>query len=81
MRRRIVIEMDVEETEIFNDILKMVAERTDSNVECTIKQEIIPEKISREIQIPSFMNQSKVVSGQGKGMREALHKRGVMSHG
>lgn len=81
MKKRIVIEMDVEETEIFNDILKMVAEGTDSNVECTIKQEIIPEKISREIQIPSFMNQSKVVSGQEKGMREALHKRGVMQHG
>lgn len=81
MRKRIVIEMDAEETEIFIDILKMVAERMDSNVECAIKQEIIPERISGEIQIPSFMNKGNTVSGQEKGMREVLHKRGVIQHG
>ena len=69
MRRRIVIEMDDENSEIFNDILKMIAERTDSNVECTIRQEIIPERISREINIPSFMNFNRL-------MKEGVQKNG-----
>ena len=69
MRRRIVIEMDAENSEIFNDILTMIAERTDSNVECTISQEIIPERISREIQVPSFINFNRL-------MKEGVQKNG-----
>lgn len=79
MRRRILIEMDVEETEIFNDILSMVAERVDGNVECNIRQEIIPERISQEIQVPTFESNRKKKSLSEDAFSRL--KKGVMQHG
>ncbi|MCM1161522.1 MAG: hypothetical protein NC412_09890 [Roseburia sp.] len=57
MVRRILIETDVEEDAggLVKEIINMVMERIDPNVEFTIRQEIIPEKISRGIQIPDFV--------------------------
>lgn len=75
MVRRIVIEMDSEEGPILNDILKMIAERVDSNVELSINQKIIPDKSKIEIQTPQFMNHRRIISQQEKEMIEALGKK------
>lgn len=63
------------------DITSMVMDRIDSNVEFTISQEMIPEKISGEIQVPDFLNKGRVISQPEKGMMEAIHKKGVMHNG
>lgn len=64
MVRRILIEMDGEEDTngMIKDITELVMSRIDSNVEFTIKQEILPEKISGVIQIPDFLNRNKMIS-------------------
>lgn len=69
MIRRIVIEMDSENTDIFNDILKIVADRIDNNVECSIQQEII----SSDIKVPEFMNSYRAMG--------SLYKKGVIQNG
>ena len=77
MKRRIYIEVDTDEdmNGMVKDITELVMSRIDANVEFTIKQEILPERISGGIQMPEFMNGNRVISQQEKGMLEALHGR------
>lgn len=57
MKRRILIELDIEDdvNGMVKDITNLVMDRIDSNVEFTISQEMIPEKISKEIQVADFL--------------------------
>lgn len=57
MKRRILIELDVEDEAngMIKDITNLVMERIDSNVEFKISQEILPEKSSGELKIPVFL--------------------------
>lgn len=57
MKRRILIELDVEDEAngMIKDITNLVMERIDSNVEFKISQEMIPEKISKEVQVVDFL--------------------------
>ena len=68
MINRITIDIDAETENLINEILSVVAERIDSNVELSIRQEIVPERISG----------GRIVSRQEKEMISALRKKGVM---
>ena len=64
MKRIILIELDVEEDNgMVKDIAGMIMDRIDSDAEFTIRQEIIPEKISGEIQVPDFLNKGVTYDG------------------
>lgn len=67
MNRRITIEMDTEDPgNLVKDILDMVAVRMDANVEFSIKQEMLPEKIRHKedgIQIPAFLQKGSSMDG------------------
>ena len=66
MIRRILIEMEMNDNStIANDIAALVISRIDSNVEFTIKQEIVPERNSGEIQIPEFVNKKNCTKQKG----------------
>jgi hypothetical protein len=58
VKRRIVIEMDSEDSAsgIVHDVTRMVLDRLDPDVEFSIRQEMLPEKISEQIQVPGFLN-------------------------
>lgn len=78
MRRRIIFEIEAEGTEnIVGDITRLVMDRVDANCEFDMRQEFLPEKISKkkEIQIPAFLQKGHM-SQQEKGMRESLYKMG-----
>ncbi len=68
MKRRILIEMDVEEGAdgIVKEIIELVASRMDSNVEFAVRQEILPENSSRRIEVPKFMNTDMYGKGVGR---------------
>ncbi len=68
MKRRILIEMDVEEGAdgIVKEIIELVASRMDSNVEFAVRQEILPENSSRRIEVPKFMNTDMHGKGVGR---------------
>lgn len=65
MVRRILIEVDAEDdgNGLVKDITNMVMERIDPNVEFTISQEIIPEKIPEDIQMPDILNKGVMHNG------------------
>lgn len=55
MRRRIVIELDVEGGELLvKDILRMVTGRVDADAEFSVRQEFLPE-LPSAIQVPEFL--------------------------
>lgn len=66
MIRRILIEVDMDENStIANDIAALVISRMDSNVEFSISQEIVPERSSRGIKIPEFVNTKNCTKQKG----------------
>ena len=68
MKRRILIEMDMEEGgSVVNDIIQMVVSRIDSDVEFDIRQEIVPGKSSGGIQVPNFLNGKREPAKQKRG--------------
>lgn len=83
MKRIISIEMDFDYSDaFFNDILKMITDRIDPNCEVSIRQEIVSDKKSKELQVPSFLNNpNRVISQQEKGLMEAVHKKEVSTNG
>ncbi len=61
MRRRIVIELDIEEDEIgmIKEITHLVMDKIDNDVEFTISQEFIPDKELHIPTIPTFMGKKR----------------------
>lgn len=86
MRQRITIELEGKEqtvAEIFRNIeSSLIGEIAAHELdEHSVRKETLPEKASGEIQLPNFLRTGRVVSGQEKGMIEALHGRRVGQDG
>jgi hypothetical protein len=41
---------------LMHEVTRMVLDKVDPDVEFSIRQEILPEKISGQIQVPGFLN-------------------------
>lgn len=65
MKRRLVIEMEAVASpdNVIQDVFEVLMKYANCNTEFTLRQEMLPEKSSRELQIPDFLKGRRANNG------------------